>query len=88
MISKYIKSSTAKEIGEEEIILEIVINKKAIITDLQKDLEYLVYVVQEFTEKMATIAKVVMEGLADEQRNKKNGISRKKGLRKGTEESA
>jgi len=68
MISKYIKSSTIKEIGKEEIVLEIVINKKAVITDLQKDLGHIVAVVQEFTENIANIAKVVMAGLADEQR--------------------
>jgi len=66
MISKYIKSSMVREIGKEEIVLEIVINKKAVITDLQKDLGHVVYVIQVFTENIANIAKVVMAELADE----------------------
>jgi len=68
MISKYIKSSTVKKIGKEEIILEIVIDKKAVMLDLQKGLEHIVAAVQDFTENIATIAKVVMAGLSDEQR--------------------
>lgn len=68
MISKYIKSSTVKEVREGEIVLEVVINKKAIIADLQKDLQHIVDAVQEFTEEMANIAKVVMVGLTDERR--------------------
>lgn len=68
MISKYIKSSTVKEISEEEIVLEVVINKKAVVADLQKGLEHIVAAVQDFTENIVTIAKVVMAGLSDEQR--------------------
>jgi len=73
MISRYIKSSKVKEVGEEEIIMEIILNKKAMLEDLQKGLGWAMKAVCEFTEKIVNLSNTVLAELLSDLQEKDGG---------------
>jgi len=71
MISRYIKSSTVKEESEDEIKMEIILNKKAMLEDLQKGIGWATKAVCEFMEKMVNLTNTVLAGLLSDLQRKR-----------------